>query len=250
MSNNQTDLMLMNEVKEFVQNVKNFHTRYEDEELKRLYINYLYSHDNGSSFVYFFRNNTDGLVKIGCSSDVKTRLSSIKSTVKNYSGKKCIFTLEGLICLPQSLMKSYESQIHDELREYRKHGEWFDISYDYILCQYFPCGNFINKVAIDFLSLMDVNDYVTGSAFNKLYCDIKHTTDNDIYRRLMHHYGHHSINLFQFMSAICNEYLNLVFWYTFECEYIYDECDITTYFTDYEFIQKLTKNINTKLCID
>lgn len=71
---------------------------------------------NQSISTYFFKNNSNGLIKIGKSVDIKTR----KQAIQCGSGSE----LDILLILSGDI----EFELHKKFAKYRKHGEWFQDS--------------------------------------------------------------------------------------------------------------------------
>ena len=80
----------------------------------------------GISFVYFLKNNLTGLTKIGCTKDISSRMSSIKSTFKTMIGIEPDLKLEYLILCNKGEESKVERQIHKIFNDYRTFGEWFE----------------------------------------------------------------------------------------------------------------------------
>lgn len=65
-------------------------------------------------YVYFIQAGTDGLIKIGYSSDPKRRLANLQSPVP----LRLLATMRG--------GRKLERRLHKKLAAHRKHGEWFE----------------------------------------------------------------------------------------------------------------------------
>lgn len=73
--------------------------------------------------VYFIRAVGTNMVKIGyTASGIKQRISGLSTSSP--------FDLECLFLVPSDDPLATESQIHHDLRQYRKRGEWFEIGQD------------------------------------------------------------------------------------------------------------------------
>lgn len=70
-----------------------------------------------SNFLYVIRAE-NGLLKIGISQDPKKRLSSLQVGSP--------IPLELIYTMPEATY-DFEKHVHKALRDYRKHGEWFDL---------------------------------------------------------------------------------------------------------------------------
>ncbi len=98
---------------------------------------YLEDKKNRTEYVYFIKNDTTGLIKIGMTTNPHDRLSSISYTLKTATGIEHDLRFIGIIYMTSSSMRDYESALHKKYEKYRKYGEWFDISEEEIIETYF-----------------------------------------------------------------------------------------------------------------
>jgi T5orf172 domain len=78
-------------------------------------------------YVYFLYNKDTGLTKIGHTTDLVQRMKTIRQTFRNYIGIDPNLKLTLLLYSHQSLLKKLEKEMHEDLIEYKKYGEWFDL---------------------------------------------------------------------------------------------------------------------------
>ena len=79
--------------------------------------------------VYFIRNLTNGLVKIGRTKDFENRYTTIRNDVARYNQGEV--KLERVILSPESQLSKLENIIHKHYKNLRKNGEWFDVQGEY-----------------------------------------------------------------------------------------------------------------------
>ena len=75
--------------------------------------------------VYFILNTATGLIKIGMSTDLSSRISILKRDIENISGGEC--KVDRIIMCSPSEAQILEKQMHDFYGKYRKQGEWFEL---------------------------------------------------------------------------------------------------------------------------
>lgn len=92
---------------------------------------------NGScnnSLVYFIRNKANGLLKIGKTNRLSSRMSEIKSAFQFVGFDEQDLVLEAISYCPFGMNNGkVEAYYHKLFTEYRKNGEWFDVPYDVLL---------------------------------------------------------------------------------------------------------------------
>ena len=77
-------------------------------------------------YVYFMKNKYNGYIKIGFTTNIKSRLRDIKSICKNYLGEIDAIELLGLIDTSFIEPIEFESFLHKKYKRYNVFGEWFD----------------------------------------------------------------------------------------------------------------------------
>lgn len=76
------------------------------------------------TFIYFIRNTSNGLVKIGQSVSIERRLRTLQTAVGD-----CKLNIENKIRMSSgSRAKTLEKNIHKIFEKQRQQGEWFDVS--------------------------------------------------------------------------------------------------------------------------
>lgn len=120
--------------------------------------------NNLYGYVYFLHNKLTDLVKIGYTSDLTRRMSDIKEIYQNYVGINPDFELYGLIYASNYIIKKLEKSIHEYYDEYRKYGEWFKVSFDQILIDWFSNTNFITINNV----IVNIDDYYEWEYFKNV----------------------------------------------------------------------------------
>ena len=69
--------------------------------------------------VYFLKNPSNGLIKIGRSSQIETRINQLSIELKQ--------PLELIKKIPKEDTHIAERELHELYADYRVHGEWFDL---------------------------------------------------------------------------------------------------------------------------
>lgn len=113
-----------------------------------IYRNFLSLSRNQFEFVYFIKNETTGLIKIGMTKNPHDRLLAIKTSLNTATGIDNQLRYVGIICTTSTEMKVLEKRLHDKYALYRKFGEWFDLSEIHILNTYFTNAYKINNIPI------------------------------------------------------------------------------------------------------
>lgn len=90
-----------------------------------------------SEYVYFIKNDTTGLIKIGMTNDPHDRLLAIRTTLKNATGIEHKLRYVGIIYMTSSSMRDYEKCLHDKFSNLRKYGEWFALDENDIIKNHF-----------------------------------------------------------------------------------------------------------------
>lgn len=164
---------------------------------------YLEDKKNRTEYVYFIKNDTTGLIKIGMTTNPHDRLSSISYTLKTATGMEHDLKFIGIIYMTSSSMKDYESALHKKYEKYRKYGEWFDISEKEIIDTYFIDSFNVGGIRLD---IEEDNRCIPLSYLNEKVPD-------DLFRLIIMYqimdkckYKHSSL-------VIENEYVNMMMYY-------------------------------------
>lgn len=99
-----------------------------EKHLNEIYKNYCLFTKKPLSFVYFIYNKYTKLIKIGCSNDPLKRLDQISSLFKNNFGVDDGLELIGIKYIHSGKMTIAEKKYHKQYSNYRKFGEWFNVS--------------------------------------------------------------------------------------------------------------------------
>ena len=81
---------------------------------------------NDNAVVYIFKQKESGLVKVGYTTDIDTRIS----TLERQGGNEIILKYVS-IEMPLKLAKIVEGIVHNMLHIYRRKGEYFACDFDY-----------------------------------------------------------------------------------------------------------------------
>lgn len=112
-------------------------------------------HQKKYNCVYFIRNIYNNLVKIGCSTDVVTRIKTIRSVCKNYLGMDNTIKLEGIIDTSFINPQIVEKFFHNKYDKYRRFGEWFELpdkEWKLLKKNYIPNAEFLDDMTDDTIS--------------------------------------------------------------------------------------------------
>ena len=100
--------------------------------------------DQDMGYIYFIENKYNGYIKIGFTKDIKTRLSTLKNQCLQYMGEDCLTLIKLYPCVVSKLNK-VEKLLHNDFKQYRVVGEWFNLDKNIIdkrLCSYYGCHMF------------------------------------------------------------------------------------------------------------
>lgn len=87
-----------------------------------------------TSVVYFIRNKYTGYLKIGKTTDLKRRFKEIENGFHFLGLDTHELILEAITYCPYGVDYSkVETYYHHLFKDYRKNGEWFDITYDQLM---------------------------------------------------------------------------------------------------------------------
>jgi len=81
----------------------------------------------GQSLVYFLLNYKTNLIKIGYTKNLKSRIKSINKKQGGATNEPIIKLLHTISC-HRGMDVLIETKLHKTFKEFRKDGEWFDIS--------------------------------------------------------------------------------------------------------------------------
>lgn len=127
-----------------------------------VYRNYLESKNIKSEYVYFIKNDTTGLIKIGMTTDPHQRLLAIKTTLNTATGIDNELRYVGIIRMTSTNMQDFERSLHKKYALYRKNGEWFDLSEEHILNTYFLNSYKVHGVPFQIeIDNRNINNYDT-----------------------------------------------------------------------------------------
>jgi hypothetical protein len=101
-----------------------------DEDLTMARYFYEIEKTGNTAGVYFIKNKYTGLVKIGCTSNIKVRYAMLDGLFRNQFGAPdALQILDFLLINPRFILK-VEKMIHATFSNNRRYGEWFEISND------------------------------------------------------------------------------------------------------------------------
>lgn len=156
------------------------------------------------SGVYFLRNESTGLLKIGCAKDIQKRVTQIASAF-NFVGYDDKLSLEAIhLCFEPHLSIS-ESFFHKEFSKKRVRGEWFDISNEelkeyFMLCDFL--GDYIGN------TLVSISEYETMN-FQGIEKDFSIKTQELLYEKLKDVPGAFGVEKI-FMSGVKNKCYKII----------------------------------------
>lgn len=77
--------------------------------------------------IYFIQAGKDGLIKIGYTSNLKKRISTLQvSSPQKLRVRKTIINQEvALAAVPERVIRITEHNLHKRFKKYNAHGEWF-----------------------------------------------------------------------------------------------------------------------------
>lgn len=164
---------------------------------------YLEDKTNRTEYVYFIKNDTTGLIKIGMTTNPHDRLSSISYTLKTATRIEHDLRFVGIIYMTSSCMKDYESSLHKKYEQYRKYGEWFDISEKEIIDTYFIDSFNVEGIRLD---IEEDNRYIPLNHLNEKVPD-------DLFRLIITYQIMDKCKYKHSPLLIENEYVNMMMYY-------------------------------------
>lgn len=127
-----------------------------------VYRNYLELKNIKSEYIYFIKNDTTGLIKIGMTTDPHQRILAIKTTLNTATGIDNKLRYIGIIRMTSTNMRDFEKTLNKKYTLYRKNGEWFDLSEEHIFNTYFSKSYKINGIPFQIeTDNRNVNNYDT-----------------------------------------------------------------------------------------
>ena len=96
--------------------------------------------------VYFIRNKYNGFIKVGSSKNPIRRLGELNNICKVHAGMDDALEICGIIFVPSEKQVTVEKQIHKDLKDKNKFGEWFEVSFDLICNKYFQYSISVNGI--------------------------------------------------------------------------------------------------------
>ena len=111
-----------------------------------IYHKYLYERYKQSEYVYFIKNDTTGLIKIGITTNPHARIIAIKTTINNATGVDNKLRYIGIIRMTSTPMQDYEKSLHKKYALYKQYGEWFNLSEEHIIKTYFSNSYEVNGI--------------------------------------------------------------------------------------------------------
>lgn len=171
------------------------------------YINKLYNNPS-FSYVYLLYNNDTGLTKIGCTDNLLKRIKQIVSTFKNYTGIIPDLSLLGVILIHKDDMYKIEKILHDDYKQYRTYGEWYDINVRDVMY-----SNFIDSSEN---SIIIKGTYVCVGEYDEYQCfqdvDRNYTLSiNDLEKAFdMNLYKHEDFINYNINKNKCNRLLDIL----------------------------------------
>lgn len=149
-----------------------------------------------TSIVYFIRNKYTGYVKIGKTTDLRRRFKEIQNGFHFLGLDTHELILEAIAYCPYGVDNSkVETYYHQLFKDYRKNGEWFDVSYDQLM----------NTLIIDyvingvFVTVEDVLDYKPDYDFKVVESDVetlRNKEKNELIKKYEHYFGFYNSDIF------------------------------------------------------
>lgn len=146
----KTEQLLEYKVQLIKTEYKNLFKKFSPEVIAQFYKSYYAISTDQQEFVYFMHNKENNLIKIGHTTDIYSRLSSINSEWKNLYGTENAITLLGVILIPSGKGREAEYMYHERAKEYRRHGEWFELTYNQVVTMFFPSFEHYNGILVKF----------------------------------------------------------------------------------------------------
>ena len=87
-----------------------------------------WSKNNENNYVYFIKNNINGYIKIGHTSNLKNRINQINSIFFSYFGTMEYVEIIRIIDTSFIPPNKIEKYFHNKYKDKRKFGEWFSLS--------------------------------------------------------------------------------------------------------------------------
>lgn len=156
-----------------------------------------------AEYVYFIKNKTTDLIKIGMTKRPKQRIMDLSSMLKTSTGIKHDLEYIGVIYTTSTNMQDLETSLHQKYDGHRKYGEWFDLSEYEIINTYFSDSYNVNGIRMIIehdnrciLSNMEQiipNDFWTYMEIHKMMdkCNKNHAKleINDIYFNMFSYFN-------------------------------------------------------------
>ena len=149
-----------------------------------------------TSVVYFIRNKYTGYVKIGKTTDLKRRFKEIENGFHFLGLDTHELILEAIAYCPYGVDNSkVETYYHHIFKDYRKNGEWFDITYDQIM----------NTLIVDYVingvlvTVEDVLDYKPDYNFKVEETDVnmlRNKGKNELIKKYENYFGLYNSDIF------------------------------------------------------
>ena len=143
--------------------------------------NYDKKYSNVNSVVYFIRNEYNGLLKIGKTSNLSRRIKEIEKCFSFLGLDTQKLKLEAISYCPYGMNNGQvETYYHHMFEQYRKQGEWFDLDYELL----------INSLNIDYVIndilviVEDIIDFPKGVKKLQLAEKDEETLKKEIYNEL------------------------------------------------------------------
>lgn len=177
-------------------------------EWESLYYNYSIEKSTTIPCVYFIKNKYTGLIKIGQTSDILKRIATLQSLFKSYFGVEDALKITGLICTFSQKQNKLEHEIHNELKQYRCYGEWFNISQDIV--DTYVCPDLVLSDESDYFNIAyDADRPISEhTKLDMLLCDTQYLEEYKKYliygnsNLSILNFNHNNIELFEFYNWI------------------------------------------------
>lgn len=135
--------------------------------LNELYfINKCYK-SNSFGYIYFLYNKHTGLTKIGQTTNLDTRIKTIRSTFRNYVGVDPDFELEAVMYTHSSFLNSIEKHLHNQLSDYKSFGEWYSLKECDCIGDILYSGDYL--IIEDTAIILDCEEYLFYEKVEKNY---------------------------------------------------------------------------------
>ena len=182
-----------------------------DERFNHIYRNMIMDNNmvKNTSLIYFIRNKSNGLLKIGKTNNLSRRIGEIKKCFNFLGMEEQNIELEAITYCPFNMNNSQvESYYHNLFKAYRVQGEWFNVTYQQLF-ENLEIRMIIGKTLIEIAEPLEFPKGVKNIKFiEKDKTKLREVVKDELIKRFSKYFDLSNEDIFHYLLNIKDNYIS------------------------------------------